>query len=187
MPPHEHHKYKDVWKKSFSTEIWRLATTKETIVFIKKDEMPQEHKGNKTYAQIVCVCQDVKKDKYHTCITMGSNLINYPRDCRVPSLDLITVKLLQNSIISMPHSKFMPLKPKDFYLMTPMKHYEYFRMKIELFPQDIIYQHDLKKKVDYNGNVHCKVRHGMYSLPQAGIIVQELLEKCLLAVGYFQS
>ena len=33
----KHPKYKDVWTKSFGTEIRRLATTTETIFFIKKD------------------------------------------------------------------------------------------------------------------------------------------------------
>ena len=71
----------------------------------------------------------------------------------------------------------MTLDIKDFYLMTPMKRYEYFRMKLDLFPQDIIDEYDLTSKVDQNGNVHCEVRRGMYGLPQAGIIPQELLEE----------
>ncbi len=71
--------------------------------------------------------------------------------------------------------------------MAPTKRYEYFRMKIELFWQNIIDQYDLTIKVDHNGNVHCEVRHGMYDLPQAGVIAQELLEECLLAAGYSQS
>jgi hypothetical protein len=32
----------------------------------------------------------------------------------------------------------MTIDIKDFYLMTPMEQYEYFRMKLELFPPDII-------------------------------------------------
>jgi len=38
----KHPKYKDVWTKSFGTEIRRLATMTETIFFIKKDEIPHE-------------------------------------------------------------------------------------------------------------------------------------------------
>ena len=71
----------------------------------------------------------------------------------------------------------MTLDLKDFNLMTPMKRYEYFRMKLELFPLDIIDLYDFRNKVDHNGNVHCKVRWGMYRLPQAGIIAQELLQE----------
>ena len=60
-------------------------------------------------------------------------------------------------------------------------------MKIELFPEDIIQEYDLRNKVDATGNVHCKVWRGMYGLPQAGIIAQEVLEKGLLKAGYRQS
>jgi hypothetical protein len=37
----------------------------------------------------------------------------------------------------------MTLNLMDFYLMTPMKCYEYFQMKLESFPQDIINLYDL--------------------------------------------
>jgi hypothetical protein len=60
-------------------------------------------------------------------------------------------------------------------------------MKLELFPEDIIAEYDLRNKVDATGSVHCKVRQGMYGLPQAGIIAQELLEERLLKAGYQQS
>ena len=60
-------------------------------------------------------------------------------------------------------------------------------MKLDLFPQDIIDEYELTSKVDQNGNVHCEVRRGMYGLPQAGIIAQELLEERLQKAGYKQS
>ncbi len=68
-----------------------------------------------------------------------------------------------------------------------MSWYEYFRMKLELFPDDIVKEYGLWDTVDANGNVHCEVWHGMYRLPQAGIIAQKLLEKRLLKGGYKQS
>ena len=46
---------------------------------------------------------------------------------------------------------------KDFYLMTPMDCFEYFQMKLELFPQDIIKEYKLRDKVDADGNVFCEV------------------------------
>jgi hypothetical protein len=183
----KHPKYKDVWTKSFGTEIRRLATTTETIFFIKKGDIPEDRKKDETYARIVCVFCDGKKDKYRTRITMGRNLVNYSGDCGTPTANLSTVKLLINSIISTPNAKFITLNLKDFYLMTPMERYEYFHMKLELFSQDIINKYDLENKVDPNKNVHCEVRGGMYGLPQAGIIAQELLEERLKAAGYTQS
>ena len=98
----KHPKYKDIWTKSFGTEIRHLATTTETIFFVKKDKIPDDRKGNKTYARIVCVYCNGKKDKYRTRITIGGNLVNYPGDCGTPTANLLTVKLLLNSIIPLP-------------------------------------------------------------------------------------
>jgi hypothetical protein len=81
----------------------------------------------------------------------------------------------------------MTINIKIFYLNKPMECYKYFRMKLKLFPEDVIDEYNLCNKVDANGNVHCKVCLGMYGLPQAGIIAQELLETCLLKAGYTQS
>jgi hypothetical protein len=126
----KHPKYKDVWTKSFGTEIHRLATTTETIFFVQRENIPDDRKGDETCARIVCTYCKGKKDKYRTRITMGGNLVNYPGDCGTPTADLLTVKLLLNSIIFTPNAKFMTLNLKDFYLMTPMKRYEYFHMKL---------------------------------------------------------
>jgi hypothetical protein len=118
---------------------------------------------------------------------MGGNLFNYPNDCGTPILDLLTVKLMLNSIVSTPNAKFMTIDLKDFYLLTPMSRYKFFRLKFELFPQDVINEYSLQNKVDADGNVFCEVKRGMYGLPQARIIAQELLTKQLLKAGYTQS
>ncbi len=118
---------------------------------------------------------------------MGRNLISYPDDCGTPTTDLFMVKLMLNSVISTPNAKFMTIHIKDFYLMMPMERYEYFRMKLELFPPDIIEEYGLCNKVDAYGNVFCEVQRGIYGLPQAGIIVQDLLTKQLNKAGYRQS
>jgi hypothetical protein len=101
--------------------------------------------------------------------------------------DLLTVKLMLNSVISTPNAKFMTIDIKDFYLMTPMDWYEYFRMKLELFSPNIIEEYRLRDKVDADGIVFFEVQWGMYGLPQAGIIVQDLLTKQLNKAGYRQS
>ncbi len=51
----------------------------------------------------------------------------------------------------------MTLDLKDFYLMTPMKRYEYFHMKLDLFSPRHHHEYNLTSKVDHNGDVHCKV------------------------------
>jgi hypothetical protein len=85
-------KYKDVWTKSFGTEIRLLTKTTETIFFIRKEDIPNDRMGDETYTRIVSVFCDGKKDKFRTCITMGGNLVNFSGDCGTPTADLLTVK-----------------------------------------------------------------------------------------------
>ena len=68
-----------------------------------------------------------------------------------------------------------------------MERPEYLRMKIDNFPEDVIEQYGLKDKVDSKGFIILRVEKGMYGLPYAGIIAQNLLEKRLEKEGYIQS
>ena len=180
-------KHRVRWQSSFGREIRRLATDTETIGFIRKSEIPIDRRKDETYARIVVDERPEKADPDRTRITMGGDKINYPGDCGTPTADLLTVKILFNSIVSTPGAKFMTLDIKDFYLMTPMDRYEYFRMKLDLFPEDIIEEYGLRDKVDDKGFVHCEVRRGMYGLPQAGLLAQQQLIKRLNKAGYTQS
>ncbi len=80
----------------------------------------------------------------------------------------------------------MTLDLKNFYLNTPMTRYEYVRIKIDDIPEETIIEYNLQDKVASDGHVYVEVRKGMYGLPQAGILAQELLEKRLNAHGYTQ-
>ncbi len=57
-------------------------------------------------------------------------MVNYPGDCGTPTADMLLVKILLNSVISTKGAKFMTADIKNFYLMTPMKRYEYVRLKL---------------------------------------------------------
>ena len=76
---------------------------------------------------------------------------------------------------------------KDFYLCTPMKRFEYMRLKITDIPEEIIREYELQALVTSDGYVYCEIQKGMYGLPQAGIIAQELLKEQLAKYGYHQS
>ena len=76
---------------------------------------------------------------------------------------------------------------KDFYLNTPMKRPEYMRIKITDIPDEVIEHYKLKSLVPQEGYVYCEINRGMYGLPQAGLIAQELLQKRLAEFGYHQS
>ena len=128
-----------------------------------------------------------KGDPYRTRLTLGGNLIVYPGDCGTPTVDLLTVKLLLNSVISTSNAKFMTIDIKDFYLNTPMDRFEYMKLKLSDLPEDFVKLYNLASKVDKNGFVYLEIRRGMYRLPQSGILAQHLLEKQLNKKGYSQD
>ena len=74
-------------------------------------------------------------------------------------------------------AKFCSVDIKNFYLCTPLKRYEYVRMHLSNFPQDVITQSGLIKLANKDGMVFVEIRKGMYGLPQAGLLAQELLEQ----------
>ena len=51
----------------------------------------------------------------------------------------------------------------------------------------MIAKYGLKEKATKDGHVHIKIIRGMYGLPQAGLLAQQLLEERLAKHGYFQS
>jgi hypothetical protein len=75
----------------------------------------------------------------------------------------------------------------NFYLMTPLKRPEYIRIRLSEVPEEIIREYNLRNKVNTKGMIHMKVVRGMYRLPQAGLLANELLEKRLNKHGYRQS
>ena len=81
----------------------------------------------------------------------------------------------------------MTINIKHFYLNTPMDRPEFMRIKIADMLDSIVKQYDLQDKVIKDGYVYARVSRGMYGLPQAGIIAQQLLEKRLNAQRYSQS
>ena len=113
--------------------------------------------------------------------------MNVPINCGTPTADMLTVKVLLNSVVSTKNAKFMTIDIKNFYLCTPMERPEYMKLKIADMPENVIQHYNLRDLETRDGYVYVKIQKGMYGLPQAGIIAQQLLEKRLNKAGYRQS
>eukprot|EP00804_Cyclotella_cryptica_P025740 CCRYP_002932-RA/>CCRYP_002932-RA protein AED:0.32 eAED:0.32 QI:0/0/0/1/0.25/0/5/0/519 len=179
-------KYRDTWQNAYGKELGRLAQGlpgivkgTDTIAFIQRSHVPQDRWKDVTYGRIVANFRPEKEDPYRIRLTVGGNRINYPGDCGTPTADMITVKILLNSVISTLSAKFMTIDIKDFYLNTPMARPEYMRLKLADIPAAII---DLYKLRDIAQDGYVFVR-----IQKAGIIAQQLLEQRLQASGYHQS
>ena len=182
-----HPKYKQTWTKSAANEFGRLAQGLKdgrvkgtsTIKFIKKDQVPANRKKDVTYGSFNCDYRPGKEEEERTRLTRGGDRINYPDDCGTPTADMTLFKIHVNSILSTPGAKCLTMDIKDFYLNSPMKRPEYMKLKITDIPEEIIQEYNLMKLVTQDGYVYCEITKGMYGLPQAGILAQELLENNL--------
>jgi hypothetical protein len=54
-------------------------------------------------------------------------------------------------------------------------------------PKDVIAHYKLNKIATPEGYIYCKIQKGMYGLPHAGIIAQQLLKERLQMDSYCQS
>ena len=138
-------------------------------------------------ANLCAQCDLRKKEQNRTRFTVGGDRINYPGEVATPTAEMLVAKTLFNSVISTKGAKFMTLDISNFYLMTPLKRPEYMRMKLADIPQEIIDEYNLKDKATPDGSIYIVATKGMYGLPQAGLLANELLEKRLNKEGYRQS
>ncbi|KAL3781993.1 hypothetical protein HJC23_013821 [Cyclotella cryptica] len=161
-------KYRDTWTSAYGKELGRLAqglpgtvAATNTIVFISKADIPSDRWRNVTYGRIVANFRPEKDDPYRIRLTVGGNRINFPGDCGTPTADMLTTKVLLNSVVSTVGARDMP--------------------------NNVIEHYALRTIATEDGYVYVRIQNGMYGLPQAGIIAQQLLEKRLVAEGYHQS
>ena len=148
-----------------------------TIYFINKNQVPKDRWKYVTYGCICANDRPEKEDPYRIWITIGGDRINYNEDCGTPTAYLLAVKLLLNIIFYTAGPKFFTMDIKNFYLNTPLPRYEYFRFKISDMPDDFIKSYVLYQKATKEGYLYVECRRGMYGLPYAGLIAQELPEK----------
>ena len=99
---------------------------------------------------------------------------------------MTTSKMLWNSVLSTANAKYGCADVKNFYLETPMERYEYMRIPVHLIPDEFIRAYGLQDKI-YKGYLYLEIRRGMYGLPQAGILANQLLRKRLEPHGYYEA
>eukprot|EP00804_Cyclotella_cryptica_P028694 CCRYP_008187-RA/>CCRYP_008187-RA protein AED:0.42 eAED:0.42 QI:0/0/0/0.5/0/0/2/0/188 len=112
-----------VWTKAMCEELGRLAqgwdgsNGTDTIFFMTQDEIKQiPHDRTVTYTCIAVDYRPQKDDPNRIRITVGSNLINYPRELTTHPADLTTAKILWNSTISTPRARYACADIENMYL-----------------------------------------------------------------------
>ena len=183
---------RDTWSKAMCKELGRLCQGfgetegTDTMRFLDLEGIKNIPKDRVvTYARIVVDYRPQKKDPNRVRITAGGNLIQYPGELTTRTADLRTSKIMWNSTISTRGARYMTADAGNFYLATPMERKEYLRIPITLIPQEFMDMYKLHEKVK-NGYVYCEIVRGMYGLPQAGILANQLLKKRLAVHNYYE-
>jgi hypothetical protein len=173
-------KYKIKWMRSTANEINRLYNT-DTIRFIRRSDIPKGR--TTTYGSFVVDIKDHKDEKEITRLTVGGDQIEYPGDTSTRAAGLTMAKILINSVISTKCAQLLVIDIKNFYLNTPLGRFEYMVINLASLPQETIEKYDLNELAQ-DRKVHIEIQKGMYGLPQAGILANELLQLNLAKDGY---
>jgi hypothetical protein len=80
----------------------------------------------------------------------------------------------------------MMMDIKNYYLGTPLPRFEYMKMLISRFPEEIIKKYNLNA-LAVDGWVYIEIRKSMYGLKQAGLLANQLLQTCMAPFGYFPA
>ena len=78
----------------------------------------------------------------------------------------------------------MTLDIKYFYYGTPMSRYEYMKLTLDFFTDEIIEQYDLHSLVCPNGCIYMEIHKGMPGLKQARCVANNRLKIHLTQFGY---
>ena len=119
-----------------------------------------------------------KLDPNKSSLTLGGDQIVCLYDVSTLTSDLSKIKMLWNSVLSTPGAKFSTVDISNLYLGMPMDRPEFMQFPIKIVPQEIIENYNLSDIVN-DGWVYTKIVRGMYGLPQAAKIANNLLKKRL--------
>jgi hypothetical protein len=144
-------KTRATWTHSYGNKLRRLAqgmpnqvSGMDTIFFIPKDKVLQARAKDVTCSLITCLIRPEKTNEPNqTRLVAGGDRVHYPFDAGTPAVDLFTIKLLINSVISAPGARFFTMDIKNFYLCTPMMRYEYMQLKLSNMPDNVITHYHL--------------------------------------------
>ncbi len=188
-------KYKKSRSLSAANEFGQLANgigghiknPTNTIKFISQHKVPADRRKDIMYGQFVCLARPKKAEPNQMRFTVGSGRINYPGKVATPTAEMLVAKVLFNSVISTKGAQFMTMDIFNFYLMTPLHCAKFIQIKLSDIPDEVIREYKLREKATNNGSIYIRAKRGMYGLPQAGLLANELLKKLLNKHGYQKS
>jgi hypothetical protein len=167
-----------LWTRGFGNECGRLfqgirdIPGTDTCFFTTLKNIPNDRKI--TNGKIVCDYKPHKKKREHVRLTVRGDRLDYSGDVATSAADITAFKILINSTLSTKDAAMMMMDIKNYYLGTPLPRFEYIKLLISRFPEEIIQKYNLND-LAVDGWVYIEIRKGMYGLKQAGLLANQLL------------
>jgi hypothetical protein len=127
----------------------------DTCFFIKLKNIPKDRKI--TYSKIVCDDKPHKQEKERVRLTIGGDRLDYSGDVATSTADITTFKILINSNLSTEDAAMMMMDIKNYYIGTPLPRFEYMKMLLSRFPEEIIQKYNLNA-LAVDGWVYIEIR-----------------------------
>jgi hypothetical protein len=179
-----------LWTRGFGNECGRLfqgirdIPGTDTCFFITLTSIPKDRKI--TYGKMVCDYKPHKKEKERVRLTVGGDILDYSGDVATSTAKSTTFKILINSTLSTEDAAMMIMDIKNYYLGTPLPRFEYMKMLLSRFPEEIVQKYNLNA-LAVDGWVYIEIRKGMYGSKQAGLLTNQLLQTRLAPFGYYPA
>jgi hypothetical protein len=161
-----------LWTRGFSNECGRLFQGIRDIpgtdmcFLIKLTNIPTDR--HITYGKIVCDYKPHKKEKERVRLTVGGDRLDYSGDVATSTADITTFKILINSTLSTKDAAMTMMDIKNYYLGTPLPRFEYMKMPLSRFPEEIVQKYNLNA-LAVDCWVYVEIQKGIYGLKQAGL------------------
>jgi hypothetical protein len=179
-----------LWKRGFGNEVEQLfqgildIPGTDTFFFVKPSNIPKDRQI--TYGKIVCDYKPHKIEKERVRLTVGGDRLDYSGDVATSTADITTFKILINSALSTTDAAMMMMDIKNYYVGTPLPRFEYMKMLLSQFLEEIGDTYNLGA-LAVDGSVYIEIRKGMYGLKQAGVLANQLLQNSLAPFGYYPA
>jgi hypothetical protein len=131
-----------LWTRGLGKEVGSLfqgiqnIPGTDTCFFIELKNIPNDR--SITYGKIVCNYKPHKQEKERVRLTVGGDRLNYSGDVITSTSDITTFKILINSTLSTEEVAMMMMDIKNYYIGTPLTGFEYMKMLLSRFPEEII-------------------------------------------------
>jgi hypothetical protein len=163
----------------------RAKRHKLNLCYDSRRNLLHPAKPNGDLCMLCCQLLTTNVDPHSIWITACGNLSNYPSELSTRTAVITLLKLMWNSVLSTKGANYMCLDLIFFYLSALLHRYKYMKIPLLLFPDWIKKQNNLDS-LALDGFVFLEMHRTVWGLSQAGILVNKLLQKRLLQLGYYK-